>query len=375
VLAAAGVALSGTGGVNLLPNGGLKTTGGLLGVDSGITSLVGHQHVSADIVDLNFSVQTLLRSNFVATPTVTPSGTGPFGFAVKLAAGGALVAGNGGIGVDLGSAHTQAAYGDHTHALLHSPVTLGALSSLSGTVSGQQVTLEVRPVTGGGLLVTPSGVAVDFAVVARAGSISSGTGLSVANTATVLLGIAGNVLSGTVPLDANPPGGTGGLLVAGANGLRVALGATGTTAAAGNHTHNVVTNVTAGFMSASDKIRLDALAAAALPAPLLNFSREHLLVPGEHLTGLYRVPRPVTLLAAEACAVAPSGVTVLGLEVDGTLTGQTLALPAGPPNVEVTSSVSLSGTVLAGQLIRWRIVAGPAPPGAATQCSLLLTVN
>lgn len=322
ILAANGVSLSGTGSVVLLTNGGLKYTGGALGLDSGTVSLVGHTHTSAaitdwntalatwaaannvggsgtltlsangslqyvngglgvnsgivsfvghqhravDVLDLPAAVTGLVLGNLAGSLTVTPSGTGPVAFNVVTAPSGGLLVTGAGLGVDLGTAHTQAAYGDHTHAQLHNPLTLGAMNSISGTLSGQQLQMEVRPVPGGGVLVTPSGVQVDWAVVQRAGAATSSLTLATANTPTVQLGYVGGVLSGTIPLDANPPGGTGGQIVAGVNGLRVVLGTSSTVAAAGNHIHTAATEAADGFLSASDKVRLDTLWATPVPS-------------------------------------------------------------------------------------------------------------
>ena len=375
VLATNGVPVSGTG-VALLPFGGLKFTGPLLGIDSGIVSEVGHHHLAADITNLASGVQTGLQNNLANSATVLVSGTGPFAFNVVAANQGGLLTTNAGLVVDLGPAHYQAAAGDHTHALLHTPVTLGAMSSLSGTLSGQQLSFELLPVVGGGLLVTPSGVQVDFSVVQLAGGSAGVTPLTPANTATILLGLAGNVLSGTVPLDPNPPGGTGGQIIAGVNGLRVALGSTGTTAAAGNHGHNVVTSGTDGFMAASDKVRLDGLVAGtALVRGLVTTATLGLAVDGAgNLSGtvLYN-PAPVTtgqgalgntslglhvLLGTTANVAAAgnhlhdsrylqqSGALAANLTISGTLTmiGASLVAPANASGVAAWFNASVNGT-------------------------------
>ncbi|MDO3680427.1 hypothetical protein [Paenibacillus ehimensis] len=52
----------------------------------------------------------------------------------------------------------------------------------------------------------------------------------------------------------------------GAGTSSLVLGTTGTTAAAGNHTHAAATTGAAGFLSAADKTKLDGIAANAVDA-------------------------------------------------------------------------------------------------------------
>lgn len=261
-----GVPLSGVVTLPLAPGGGLQYMAGGLGVNSGVVSFVGHKHVASDITDLPVALAALLLGDLSSSGTVTVSGTGPFSFNVRMAPAGGLTSSPAGLAVDLGPSHTQAAYGDHTHAQLHDPLTLGSMNSISGTLSGQRLSMEVIPVPGGGLLVTPSGVQVDFSVVQRMGSSSGTQSITTLNTPTLRLTLQNNVLSGVVPLDAAPPSGTGGRIVAGANGLRVDLGPAGNQAAPGNHVHAAATELVDGFFPASDKTRLDTLWGAAAPS-------------------------------------------------------------------------------------------------------------
>ena len=266
--AANGVPLSGVP-LTLTLGGGLIRDSLGLRVNSGVVSVVGHTHQAGDVVDLASGVQTLVRASLAAagSATIAVSGTSPQRFGVVTAPAGGLVVSGAGLAVDLGTAPTQAAPGDHTHAQLHDPVTLGSSSSLSGTLAGQVLSYEVQPVAGGGLLVTPSGVAVDFSVVQRAGASAGPSGVvtAVSGSPSVALTLAGGSLSAATILDPSPPSNTGGTLVAGVNGLRVALGTTATTAAVGNHGHSAATSVADGFMSASDKAAHDALWAAGVP--------------------------------------------------------------------------------------------------------------
>ena len=264
-----GVSLSGVVTLTLTPGGGLVRDSLGLRVNSGVVSVVGHTHQAVDVVDLPSGVQTLVRASLAAagSRTIAVSGTGAVSLGVVLAPAGGLQVTGAGLAADLGPAGTQAAAGDHTQAQLHDPVTLGSSSSLSGTLAGQQLGLEVKAVSGGGLVVTPSGVAVDFSVVQRAGASAGPSGVvtAVGNSPSVALTLTGGSLAASTILDPSPPSNTGGQLVAGVNGLRVALGTTATTAAAGNHGHSAATSGADGFMSASDKAAHDALWAAGVP--------------------------------------------------------------------------------------------------------------
>ena len=108
----------------------------------------------------------------------------------------------------------------------------------------------------------------------------------------------------------------------------------------------------------------------------LAFFRENALITGEYLLGFFSWTATVTLGSAVAVASAPLVTPqVLELEVDGVLTGQTLTLPVGAANTEVSAAASLSWAVQPGQLVRWKIVSGPVPVNAADSCSLALAVT
>ncbi len=237
--------------------GGLTEIDGALALDSGVASLVGHQHSAADIVDLAAAIQANLSGNLLAGDGLQIAGTGPFTLSAKAASAGGILTSPAGLALDFGSGTNQVARGDHTHSQLHNPVTLGSSSSLTGSVSGQTLSLEVRCVPGGGVLLTPSGLEVDPAILnpGSSGSLS----LSVTSSATVMLGLTGGVLTASVPLDTAPPAGNGKVTV-GVNGLRIPLGSTSDVAAPGNHVHQLVNSSgTDGFMSSTDKARLDSL--------------------------------------------------------------------------------------------------------------------
>lgn len=319
VLAANGVPLSGIVNLYLTPSGGLIQDGLGLRVDSGIVSLVGHRHQSADIVDFASGVARQLQSDLVSTSSILWASNGnQLSGVVQLKTGlapgqGAILADGGGLYVSLGSGVAQASAGNHTHSQLHNALTLGSSTSLGLTLSGQQLAGEILLAPLSGLLNTPSGVANDFGAghnqVMR-GDALAGLSLqgvtSVLNTATLLLGISGTVLSGVVPLDASPPSGYG-VITTGMNGLRVRLGTDSQSAAAGNHIHTAATSVADGFMSSTSFNQLAALWAETPPSGVQAYSTNTLLLlqSGQNLSGVVQLK--TGFIAGQGALLADGG--------------------------------------------------------------------
>ena len=384
ILTGSGLPLSGVINILLTPGAGLIRDSLGLRVDSGVVSLRGHTHLSTDITDFSTAVYTQMLGILTNSPTLVWSGTGgQVSAAVRIKASGGLISDASGVSVDLGPGHTQAAFGDHTHAQLHNALTLGTSSTLSLSLTGQQLSGEILMAALSGLLATPSGVALDFGTghnQAMRGdalaSISLSGVASTLNTATLLLGIAGSVLSGVVPLDSSPPGGYG-QIVAGSNGLRIVLGTTGNTAAAGNHIHAVATTSSDGFMSAQDKGTLLDLSTATglLPSSIL-FTRETVALSGTRLTGQYRWDQDMLAIDAQLICQAPQVLTLLGLELNGVLTGDRLTIPSGTAWTDMPASGTLNRVIPAGQMARWRVLNGSVDGiTAATSIGLVMRVK
>jgi len=97
----------------------------------------------------------------------------------------------------------------------------------------------------------------------------------------------------------------------------------------------------------------------------VGFFRENPMVVGEYLLGHYRWPVAVSLESARVVAFGPQNMPqVLTLEVSGVLTDQTITIPVGTANTEVSATVALNYSVAAGQSVRWKITDGPAPEDA-----------
>jgi len=271
--------------VRLDPTGGLLHAAGGLAIDSGVVSMPGHTHVSADVTDLSSVVTELLLSNLLDSPTVQwqQSDSGVAAQVVVKSQGG-LLADAGGLSVDFGSGPNQAAPGNHTHAQLHDALTLGPSATLALTLQGQQLSGEVLLAEAGGLVLAHSGLAVDFGPGATQaapgnhthsigtvdfGSAGVGAWLSewLAGSNTLLVNLQNGVLQVGLALDLST--GTGHApLGQSSSGLYVVLGSGVAQAAPGNHGHSTATETAPGFMSATDKAALDAL----VNAPPLTFN-------------------------------------------------------------------------------------------------------
>lgn len=252
--------------VRLKLNGGLLMDAGGLYVDSGTVSVPGHKHVASDITDFAAALFQQLELMFAVSNTISWSFVGnEISGTVVIAPASGLLETPDGLACDFGSGTNQVARGNHTHSQLHNPVTIVEGDSIDLELVGQQLTAEVRLAPLSGLFISGTGLACDFgsgtnqvargnhshALLHQPVTVQSDPSLSLAISPTQLL-------SGTVVCDPSPPGGFG-KLVKGAGGISVELGPDSDEAAPGNHGHSVATEAEAGFLSAMDKTRLDTL--------------------------------------------------------------------------------------------------------------------
>lgn len=84
--------------------------------------------------------------------------------------------------------------------------------------------------------------------------------------------------------------------------------------------------------------------------------------PGTYFLGVYAWPVAVYLEQATAAGLASQGTGVtLGLEVNGSLTGDVINLPSGAAGATVTGTANLNlRPVPANTPVRWKVTAGPA---------------
>jgi hypothetical protein len=82
-------------------------------------------------------------------------------------------------------------------------------------------------------------------------------------------------------------------------------------------------------------------------------------------------------LSALVTAWPPQGQdVVLGLEVGGELTGQTVIIPQGDANAEVRAEVAFEDLYLAaGQAVRWKVISAPDGEHTAWQANLSMAVQ
>lgn len=111
----------------------------------------------------------------------------------------------------------------------------------------------------------------------------------------------------------------------------------------------------------------------------LLFYSEAPLLADEYLIGTYHWDaRAMVIASASVIAWPPqNSPVVLGLEINGTLTGDTLTIPVGTANVEVgpIAVTGLNRAVGIGQLVRWKVISAPAPEDSAWHVSLATQVN
>ncbi len=178
------------------------------------------------------------------------------GIEVRLRENGGLRKGVYGLEADSG----VVALAGHTHSQLHDPFAIDPSVTLNWTLAGQRLAAEVKLEAGGGLEASESGLRVEPGRYAAQNHTHSEfhAPVTVVNSNSVILALAGQQITATAKLDANPSAGRGLLGVTSA-GLYVVLGDSGNQAAPGNHEHDEATEVLGGFMSASDKYKLNRL--------------------------------------------------------------------------------------------------------------------
>jgi hypothetical protein len=260
--------------VNLAINGGLVRGPNGLAVDPDLIAQLASVAAS-DVSDLSDVVASLVLGQLVDSATLHwVPGSGIAG-QVQVQSNCGLMAGTNGLAVDFSVSHTQAAYGDHTHSQLHDALTLAPSATLTSNLSGQELSVELTLMALGGLLATSSGVAVDLGTSHTQAAygdhthtlslLDFGTGGAVqwvgellADSSTVGWLPTGSTLQASVKLDLSTGTGHAPLGLSG-DGLYVVLGSGVAQAAPGSHGHSVATESAAGFMSAADNVALPAL--------------------------------------------------------------------------------------------------------------------
>lgn len=107
------------------------------------------------------------------------------------------------------------------------------------------------------------------------------------------------------------------------------------------------------------------------------FAHEEPLQTGMYLLGMYRWPPNATAQSVTVTAWrSQNSATVLALEVEGVLTGDTVSLAAGTANTEVQVTQALSRAIPAGSGVRWKVTGAPADvESMAWQCGLVMQLK
>jgi hypothetical protein len=361
--------------VVLSPGGGIVEAVDGLRVDSGVVSFIGHSHVAADVTDFDTAIFATLQNQLVNTSSIHWGFNGSqWSGVVQVAPSGGLRLTQNGVDADFGTGTNQVARGDHTHALLHNPLTLAASNTLAMSLATQQLTAEVKLKTGGGIIYDGDGLKLDSGVINPV--VETHDPVTVVNSIGLRLWISEDqVLSGLPVIDPSPGAGFGKLALNGA-GLVVVLGDGADEAAAGDHGHTVATTSEDGFMSSADKLRLDGLAEGIVSVQTnAPFFREAPAIANEYLLGKYAWQTAVYLRNAKVTALAGLQNTVLELELNGTLTGRQVTLPSGVANSVVSVEQDLFDVpVTAGQSMRWKVISAAAPEDAHYQIGLTLAM-
>lgn len=242
--------------------GGILQAADGLYVDWSGVSREGHTHALSQITDFDVEFPSRLIGVLVDTDTIDwIYSNGQWSGTVRTRSNGGILSGGDGLYIDFGSGTNQAARGNHTHSQLHNALTLGSSNSLTLVLNVQELSGEVWLMANSGLRIN-SGLGVDFGSgtnqVARGDHTHSllHNPVTVLSTESVILGInSDQLLSATVRRDLNPGSGKA-VIQSGSNGLYILLGTGENDCAAGVHGHLNATAERDGFMSKQDWVKL-----------------------------------------------------------------------------------------------------------------------
>jgi hypothetical protein len=113
----------------------------------------------------------------------------------------------------------------------------------------------------------------------------------------------------------------------------------------------------------------------AVNEQLVGFFGEDPMLTGVYLLGHYRWATAKRITGARWACWSPEVETVLGLEIGGALTGDTLTLPAGVANTDATGSSTFSRAVPAASEVRWKVLSGPDIEAAVWHLGVVLSVG
>jgi hypothetical protein len=107
---------------------------------------------------------------------------------------------------------------------------------------------------------------------------------------------------------------------------------------------------------------------------VVGFFGENPVLEDAYLLGHYRWSANKRITAARWACLSPTAETVLGLELNGILSGDTITIPAGVANTDAHGEVTLNRLVPLGTEVRWRVVSGPDIEAAAWHLAVVVTL-
>lgn len=371
-----------TPNLNLAPNSALQITGQGVSValGSGVDEAAAGNHSHSGLPILPVTVNNGGSISFGAfngrqVPANFQGGTVLQLMSAEVIAvpQGGIVVTTSGVQADFGANQWQVARGADVAALIAdiaqlqtNSVTVIDSNSIDLLLSGNQISATLNLEPGGGLQSTPSGVGLIWGPTNGGegpdGTVAPGNHshillhqpLTTSNSQSIVFSLdePDQVLSAGVICDPAPPTGFG-IIAVGVDGISAVLGTTSETAAAGDHSHTIVTTGAAGFMSPDQLNQLNsvtALQGAALTMAInkvdqvVAWYRESALPSGLYVGGRHRWQNTMEIMGVNIVAQAPMFDQELTFELGGVLHASIqIVIPSGVPNTEVFNDVTLGG--------------------------------
>jgi hypothetical protein len=320
-----------------------------------------HTHLAVQVTDFDDALYSGVEPLLGDSPTIAWTNGATFVPAVRLKAGGHVIADADGLQTSGLATSTELAAALTT---VHDEATVSGTSTLTLSLVGQRISGDVVAAPNSGVLTTPTGLALDFGTAANQVPRGNHThaelhlALTVASTATLDLAVDGDqLMSGTVRLQL-APGNAGTPLAQDSAGLYVPSG----TLAPYDHTHSNATVSTPGFMSSADKQLLNTLASGTTGEQCVTQYRADGAADGEWVGGRMRWAQDMDVTRVNCEAYGPaSGTSTLALTVDGAPAGVTIEIGPSGTDTEVRVDATVTGvTIPANSFARWLVTDGPA---------------
>lgn len=218
---------------------------------------------------------------------------------------------------------------------------------------GQELSLEVRLTPNGGIVANPDGLGIQNDFGSGVNQVARGNHshillhnpVTVLPSASLILSVDENQeLIGAVRLKSSF-GPNQAQIAVDPDGIYVPTGGSSNQAAAGNHTHPDATELASGFLSPALFRQISNMGTVVQVDTNALFSRHDVLLPGDYVGGRYRFGQAMQCLYLDLTAAGPTAQCTLGLEIDGAIV-ETVTIPAGVAHGEVFNFKSLTNIFL-----------------------------